>query len=1048
MTSQIGSGRVTAVLGPTNTGKTHYAVDRMLGHATGMIGFPLRLLAREIYDRVVAIKGQGRVALLTGEEKIVPSKPAYWVCTVESMPLSQRTDFLAVDEIQLAADWQRGHVFTDRLLHARGRFETLFMGADTIGPLIRRLLPDATIMSRTRFSRLRYIKPHKLTRLPRRSAIVAFSAENVYGLAELMRRNRGGAAVVMGALSPRTRNAQVALYQSGDVDYLVATDAIGMGLNMDIDHVAFAATYKFDGQTVRSLTAPEVAQIAGRAGRHMSDGTFSTIAGPDGCILDPQVIEAVESHEFRSLKTLFWRNARLDYGSVSKLIASLEIPTDRPGLVRAQEAPDLWVLKALGENESIRAIASNPAAVQRLWDVCQIPDFRRLSPRAHLSLLRRIYQDLMGRHGVVPHDWMARQVSRLDNVQGDIDTLAARIASIRTWTYVANRRNWVKDAAHWAHVTRGIEDKLSDALHERLTQRFVDRRTSVLMRELRQRGELSVSIDETNEIIVEGHAIGVLDGFTFRADPSAVGAEFKTLEQAADVALKAEMTRRAKIFCNVGYKTLSLDTQQGIHRPRLIWRQAVIATIEKGNSPLEPRVVLAPDSMLRDKAADDVREKCAQWLSERIADKLEPLLKLKEELDSQTPSDEVEAPLQGLARGVAFRLLEHWGVLSRSQVAHEIRQIDQDARKGLRRFQIRIGSTALYIPLVLKPHAVELRLILWALWNGITDLPAMPTPGLVWIATEPSAPREFYEIAGFRLIGGHEGIRLDMLERLADAVRPLGQGSAQFTVTPEIMGLVGCSGESFIRAMRAIGYDHEVHKVPAPVKETPDAEGTPRPDGKPAMESASGAIPDTNTNTNTNTNTYTGVGVAMDAHVGDLPVADANSAGADSAAEGGHAVNIVAGPSTIAQAAPDQEATAADEATGDASDDISGTPASSDISDAGVATADNASAEPELVDEVRFKWAPRQGRVAGNSRPRRARQAKADMSVPAAGKNAKGKGRSKAAGGQKGNGRTAQDGRQRKRRETAPPANQAPHYNEDSPFAQLKALKDALEKKA
>ncbi|GER05425.1 hypothetical protein JCM17846_31070 [Iodidimonas nitroreducens] len=694
-----------------------------------------------------------------------------------------------------------------------------------------------------------------------------------------MRRTRGGTAVVMGALSPRTRNAQVALYQSGDVDYLVATDAIGMGLNMEIDHVAFAATHKFDGERVRGLQAAEIGQIAGRAGRYLNDGTFSTLTGSDADAFSPPLIAQVEAHDFNPLRGLIWRNARLDYRSVPKLVASLEMPSMRPDLVRAREALDLRALKALAKDEEIARIATTPAAVQRLWEICQIPDFRRHSESEHLSLLRKIYRDLMGRHGVVPHDWMARQVSRLDNAQGDIDTLAARIANIRTWTYVANRRNWLADAGHWAYVTRGIEDKLSDALHDRLTQRFVDRRTSVLMRELRQRGELSVSIDETNEIIVEGHAIGRLDGFTFHADPAAVGDDYKTLESAAGLALRAEITRRAKIFCNIGYKTMQLDLSQGMHRPQLIWQNSVIARIEKGHGPYEPRVRLAEGTLLTDRLADQVRESCEAWLAERIADKLEPLLKLKAELEAQKPasasqpapespieespieespteespaddvaaeksaaedaeqsvSPEIEAasapaeaaappsdagsnpapkpavktvvkpvetPLSGLARGVAFQLLERFGVLSRGQVAGELRQIDQDARKGLRRFQIRIGATALYIPQILKPHAVELRLLAWALWHDIADLPVMPTPGLVWIQTDPKAPREFYEIAGFRLIGGHEAVRLDMLERLADMVRPLGLGGQKFTVTPEIMGLVGCSGDSFVRAMR------------------------------------------------------------------------------------------------------------------------------------------------------------------------------------------------------------------------------------------------------
>ncbi|GER01017.1 hypothetical protein JCM17845_16400 [Iodidimonas gelatinilytica] len=1033
--AQGDGGRVIAVLGPTNTGKTHYAVERMLGHASGMIGFPLRLLAREIYDRVVAAKGAARVALLTGEEKIVPPRPSYWICTVESMPMSQRVDFLAVDEIQLAADAQRGHVFTDRLLYARGVEETVFMGAATMQPLISRLLPDATLVTRQRLSQLRYVQPQKLHRLPRRAALVAFSAENVYGLAELVRRNRGGTAVVMGALSPRTRNAQVALYQNGDVDYLVATDAIGMGLNMDIDHVAFSATHKFDGERVRALSAPEVAQIAGRAGRHMNDGSFSTLAGAEGASLDPQLIAQVEDHDFRPLKALIWRNSRLDYRSAAKLVASLESPSARPDLVRAREALDLQALKALAKNSDVSAIATTPAAVQRLWEVCQIPDFRRVSASEHLSLLQRIYRDLMGRHGVVPHDWMAKQVSRLDNVQGDIDTLAARIANIRTWTYVANRRNWLSDAAHWAHVTRGIEDKLSDALHDRLTQRFVDRRTSVLMRELRQRGELSVSIDETNEIIVEGHAIGTLDGFTFRADPSAVGEEFKTLEQAADIALKAEITRRAKIFCNIGYKTLQLDVSEGMHRPKLVWQKSVIARLEKGDSPYEPRVKLVEGTLLTDALAENVRQSCAAWLSERIADKLEPLLKLKAEIEKQAPAKTTElqkapesaeeapqaaadsasapdagegagdakapaapvvaaadAPLAGLARGVAFQILERFGVLPRGQVSEELRKIDQDARKGLRRFHIRIGATALYIPLILKPHAVELRLLAWALWNGISDLPPMPTPGLVWIQTDPKAPREFYEIAGFRLIGGHEAVRLDMLERLADTARPLGQNGAKFTVTPEIMGLVGCSGESFIRSMRAVGYAHEIVKVPAPVQEVPVQEAP-----------------------------------AKDTSAQETPVQDAADAASDVAPE--------TAPETVPEATPDATAEAAPEAAADVF-------------------------EPEMVDEARFFWSPRQPRPASRNRNRshaanhadqrkgggpkvkNAHRAKTEENRPEGGRSHGNKsgGKGRAAGHRQGDGRgyKSHASADRKPRD---------EINEDSPFAQLKALKDALEKR-
>ena len=837
-------GRLVAVLGPTNTGKTHYAVERMLGHASGMIGFPLRLLAREVYDRVVKIKGPTRVALITGEEKITPANAAYTLCTVEAMPMDREVAFLAVDEIQMAADPQRGHVFTDRLLRARGREETLFMGADTIRPLIARLLPDADILTRPRFSDLKYVRPVKLTRLPRRSAVVAFSAGEVYAIAELIRRQRGGAALVMGALSPRTRNAQVALYQAGEVDYLVATDAIGMGLNMDIDHVAFAGLEKFDGRLVRPLAAAEVGQIAGRAGRHMNDGSFSTLAG-DGRGLDPLVVGQVESHRFAPLKVLQWRNAALDFGSPGRLIRSLEEPTSTPGLHRAREALDLTVLKALARDPDIACLAAGPAAVRRLWDVCQIPDFRKISDEDHIALLGRIYRDLMGPDGVIPHDWIARQVSRLDNVQGDIDTLAGRIASIRIWTYVAHRRDWLEDAAHWAHAARGVEDKLSDALHDRLTQRFVDRRTSVLMRELRKKGELTVEIDDTNQVTVEGKPMGRLDGFSFRADPDADRSEQRSLEAAADQALKAEIARRVKIFANVGYKTLALDFAHGLGQPRLMWEGAPVATVTKGADPLKPRVRLVADSLLSGPLADQVTAKMQDWLEARLDDKLAPLMTLARELAGAAPP-EGAAPLDGMCRGAAFQLIEALGALPRDAVADTLRQIDQDARRGLRRHGVRIGATALYMPALLKPHAVELRLMLWAMTAGRDELPPVPTPGMVWCETADRAPHDFYWTAGFRPVG-RKAIRIDMLERLADGVRPLGKDGKTFEVSPELMGLVGVSGDDFIEVMTALGYAHEKRQV------APEATAEPAAPAEEAAEPAPAAPTDTGTDTGTDT---------------------------------------------------------------------------------------------------------------------------------------------------------------------------------------------------
>ena len=461
-----------AVLGPTNTGKTHLAIERMLGHRSGMIGFPLRLLARENYDRIVRLKGEKAVALVTGEEKIVPAHPNYWVCTVEAMPLDRSVEFLAVDEIQVAGDPDRGHIFTDRLLYARGSEETMFLGAETIRPLLRNLVSGIEFVSRPRFSKLAYTGPKKLTRLPPRSAVVAFSVQDVYALAEQMRRQRGGTAVVLGALSPRTRNAQVAMYQAGEVDYLVATDAIGMGLNMDVGHVAFSSLVKFDGWAPRRLHPAELAQIAGRAGRYMSDGTFGA-TGELGA-LDPELVDAIEEHRFDSLKVLYWRNSDLDFRSIDLLQRSLEAPPPAPYLRRAREAEDVQALAALARDPDIVPLAQAPAALRILWEVCQVPDFRKILSDAHVRLLKRIFLYLMGPEAKLPEVWVASQLAALDRPDGDIDTLVQRIAFVRTWTFISHRAEWLPNAAHWQDRARAIDDRLSDALHERLTQRFVD----------------------------------------------------------------------------------------------------------------------------------------------------------------------------------------------------------------------------------------------------------------------------------------------------------------------------------------------------------------------------------------------------------------------------------------------------------------------------------------------------------------------------------------------------------------------------------------------
>src|SRR5246127_659403 len=536
-----GSG-VTAVLGPTNTGKTHLAIERMLALSSGMIGLPLRLLAREVYNRAVERVGADAVALVTGEEKIKPPHARYWVATVEAMPRDLDVAFLAVDEIQLAADLERGHVFTDRILNRRGREETLILGAATMRPMVDKLLPGANVLSRPRLSTLSFAGDKKITRLPRRTAIVAFSPEEVYAIAELIRRQRGGAAVVLGALSPRTRNAQVALYQSGDVDYLVATDAIGMGLNLDVDHVAFASDRKFDGYQFRRLTPAEFGQIAGRAGRHTRDGPFGTTGRCP--TFEPELVEALESHAFESVKVVQWRNSALDFKSLGALQASLAtVPTEQ-GLTRAPIAEDIQVLEHAARDDDVRAMTTNAAAVEQLWEVCQVPDYRKIAPAAHAELVVALY-GFLRREGRIPVDWISRQVALADRTDGDIDTLSTRIAHIRTWTFAANRPDWLADPEHWQGVTRAVEDRLSDALHERLTERFVDRRTSVLMRRLRENTALEPDFNKAGEVVVEGHRIGRLDGFVFVADASSGGSEAKALQNAAQKALAGEISARA-----------------------------------------------------------------------------------------------------------------------------------------------------------------------------------------------------------------------------------------------------------------------------------------------------------------------------------------------------------------------------------------------------------------------------------------------------------------------------------------------------------------------
>jgi ATP-dependent RNA helicase SUPV3L1/SUV3 len=811
---------VTAVLGPTNTGKTHLAIERMLAHSSGMIGLPLRLLAREVYNKVAERAGKDAVALITGEEKIKPANPrGTGSRTVEAMPRDIDVAFMAIDEVQLGADFERGHVFTDRMLNARAREETLVLGAATVRPMVEKLLPGAHVISRPRLSTLTYAGEKKLTRLPSRSAIVAFSAEEVYAIAELIRRQRGGAAVVLGALSPRTRNAQVALYQSGDVDYLVATDAIGMGLNLDVDHVAFASDRKFDGYQFRKLNPAELAQIAGRAGRATRDGTFGTTGRCDP--FEPELVQALESHTFEPIRLLQWRNTDLDFASIGALQASLAAPPNEQGLTRAPIGEDILVLEHAARDEDVRALAANRAAIARLWDACQVPDYRKIAPATHAELAVTLYGFLM-REGNIPTDWFARQVALADRTDGDIDTLSNRIAHVRTWTFVANRPDWLGDPDHWQGVTRAVEDKLSDALHERLAERFVDRRTSVLMRRLRENTMLETEIGKSGEVKVEGHVIGRLDGFMFAPDASAAGSEAKALNAAAQKALAGRDRGCARpSFRRPQTIRLYLPADGALR-----WTGDLVGKLAAGDDTLRPRVRIIADEHLTGPARELVQNRLDLWLKTHIEKLLAPLFSL-------TAAEDVT----GMARGVAFQLVEALGVLERQKVAEEVKGLDQPARATLRKYGVRFGAYHIYLPVLLKPAPRALATQLWAIKHespdakGVGELLHLAASGRTSIPVDKETPKALYRTAGYRICG-ERAVRVDILERLADLVRPAlswREGAPgpkpdgffdgrSFLVSGAMTSLTGASGEDFASILRSLGYrmDRKPKSVEAP----------------------------------------------------------------------------------------------------------------------------------------------------------------------------------------------------------------------------------------
>ncbi len=781
VTRDTGQSRVKAVLGPTNTGKTHLAIERLCAHSSGMMGFPLRLLAREVYEKVVAIKGPEQVALITGEERIEPKHARWLLCTMEAMPVGRDVAFVGLDEIQLCADRERGHIFTDRLLHARGREETMFLGAATMEPLIKALIPDVEIVGRPRFSTLSYAGAKKLSRIPPRSAIVAFSAEQVYAVAEMLRRFRGGAAVVMGALSPETRNRQVALYQAGEVDYLVATDAIGMGLNLDITHVAFAGLSKFDGVRQRRLTPSEMAQIAGRAGRHQRDGTFGTLAGGSHeAEFADEEIYAIEEHRFPPITRLFWRDSEPRFDSLATLIADLEAHPDRPELIPATQAIDLAVLKRLSEESSITATLTTPGMLRRFWDVCRLPDFRQQGAETHSRFVERLWQELA--HGPLASDHAPRAIAQLDNTSGDIDTLQGRIAAVRSWSYICQRRDWVLAQEEMAERARAVEARLSDALHGRLTERFVNRRTAVLMKKLGpDAGLLPVRL-EGDTVLVEDEAIGTLAGFRFKVDPTTRLADRKLLLAAAEKHLPALIAARARDL--TARLVAGEDTGLSLESGAILWQGEALAKLSATRRLLTPH--LTPAALLDPMPAAERQALIAGlqgWLAERLKS-LAPLARLE--------AASLEAQAGPELRALLIRLVESGGMVPRA--GSGIERLDKAQREKLRHLGVKAGALDLFVPAMLKASAQSA----WAALHGRSPVESMP---VLIPAPRKGAP------AFYRLLGA-QALRIDRAEALLREAhgRRVAARNRPFILDPAPALRMGLSTRAYAHLLRLAGF--------------------------------------------------------------------------------------------------------------------------------------------------------------------------------------------------------------------------------------------------
>ncbi len=783
----MSKNKITAVLGPTNTGKTFLAIETMLSFDTGMIGFPLRLLAREVYDKIIQKVDASMVALITGEEKIIPLNAKYFLCTVESMPVDKVLDFVGIDEIQMCSDQERGHIFTDRLLNLRGEKLTMLMGSNTIKNIIQKLDEDVEFINKQRLSKLSFGGHKKISRIERKSAIIAFSTEEVYAIAELLRRQKGGAAIVMGSLSPKTRNAQVNLYQSGDVDYLVATDAIGMGINMDLDHVFFSNLKKFDGKKIRRLKISEIGQISGRAGRYLNDGSFG-ITGECGEI-NPEEIEFLENHNFPEIQNIFWRNSNLKFNNKENLLKSLEEKPDKDWLRRVGECEDEKVLKYfLKENNS--SIENNSNILKILWECCQIPDFVKKNYGHHLEVVGKVFNFLISEEKKVPNYYMKKQLSMLDKLEGNVDSISNRISNVRTWSYVSNKSNWVENQDYWIERTKNLEDKLSDRLHDELTKTFIDKRASVLAKGLKQDIELKTEIIEKEKVLINGQYIGILKGLKLQLDlkVDALDADIKSLKKAARQNVGPEIINRIQQIIDTGLIELKDDF-------KIYWRNDPIARLIPGSDYLNPKIDLMIDEMIENNERNNLNDYLNQWIIKKIETELNSLIELKN-IKEENPE----------LRALAYRLYENNGVIKRSNINEYLKKINQDDRKKLRKLGVKFGRYHIFLFKLFKPNSVSLRILLWKNYNNEYLNLSPPTFGLNFLNNMKSANKDFMLLCGFEKFDDIY-VRIDILERLFLLIFNSEKDyKKEIKVIPEMLNLLGCSKENFNKLLKKMNY--------------------------------------------------------------------------------------------------------------------------------------------------------------------------------------------------------------------------------------------------